>query len=68
MLNPSDPRWLKAVQNDGDLGKAQLATRLLISRLRQEVRKNPASAKEKARELFEFMSKNAFAQPDLAHL
>ncbi|MCI4664876.1 MAG: hypothetical protein MRY74_09160 [Neomegalonema sp.] len=68
MPNLNDPKWVAAIQNNKDMGKATLATRLLLTRLRQEVKANPGSLREKARELFEFFEKNAFAQKDVALL
>lgn len=51
-----------------DLSKASLATRILVSRLRIEVKAQPASLSGKIEELKAFIAKNAFANADLAHV
>lgn len=50
-----------------DLSKASLATRILVSRLRIEVRAQPATLPAKLEELKAFIAKNAFAGIDLAN-
>lgn len=51
-----------------DLSKASLATRILVSRLRIEVKAQPASLASKVDELKAFVAKNAFANADLANV
>lgn len=51
-----------------DLSKASLATRILVSRLRIEVKAQPASLAAKVDELKAFVAKNAFANADLANV
>jgi hypothetical protein len=64
---PSDARWTRAVTSASDLSKATLATRMLVSRLRREVSRDPGKAAQCARELHAFMSENGFAQDDVAY-
>ena len=63
-----DPRWRRALTSDEDLCAAALSTRLLVSRLRREVRADPACLEQKAEELRAFFRNNADARPDLARL
>jgi hypothetical protein len=54
--------------SSSDLSKASLATRILIGRLRNEVKGAPDSLGEKAAELAKFASENDYAANDLANL
>lgn len=51
-----------------DLSKASLATRILVSRLRIEVRVQPATLAAKIAEFKAFIAKNDFAAADLAKI
>jgi hypothetical protein len=62
----TDPRWQRVLTSDGDLSSASLATKILITRLRREVRNAPAAIQEKIGELRAYFEKNAFAQADFA--
>ncbi|SHM06789.1 hypothetical protein SAMN05443432_104305 [Roseovarius litoreus] len=63
------PNALKAlIQSDRNLDGAKLATRIILGRLRIEVRNNPALIDAKVAELIEFTRANAFAADDLANI
>jgi len=62
----TDPRWSRVLTNESDLSAASLATRILISRLRREVKAAPASLAAKIAELRDFATKNPFAVADVA--
>lgn len=47
---------------------ASLATRILLGRLRIEVRNNPSLIDAKVTELLEFARVNSYAADDLAHI
>ena len=64
----SDPRWRRVLTNDSDVARASLATRILLTRLRGEVRKSPGDLPAKIAELHGFITKNNFAQGDVALL
>lgn len=61
-----DPRWSRVLTNESDLSAASLATRILISRLRREVKAAPGTIGAKAGELRDFVTKNPFAVADVA--
>lgn len=62
----SDPRWKRLVTTDADISRASLATRILVSRLRADVRRDPGTLASRISELREFFKKNDFAQRDIA--
>jgi hypothetical protein len=63
------PNALKAlIQSDRNLDSAKLATRILLGRVRIEVRNNPALLDAKVAEFMAFAQANAFAADDLAHI
>jgi hypothetical protein len=62
-----DKRLMALLTSTTDLSKASLATRILVSRLRIEVRAKPETLTEKLAELKAFIAKNAFAGIDLAN-
>jgi hypothetical protein len=66
--NSDDPRWRRALLSQSDVAAASLATKILISRLRQDVKTRPAEIQSKINELRAFFEKHAFAQKDLALL
>jgi hypothetical protein len=66
--NQSAPRWSHVLKCQADLADAGLATRILISRFRQEVAANPGAMPSKVAELHSYIEKNDFAQRDLALL
>ncbi len=62
-----DNRLTALLTGTTDLSKASLATRILVSRLRIEVKAQPANLPAKLEELKSFIAKNAFAGIDLAN-
>ena len=62
----TDPRWERVLTNDSELVGASLATRILVTRLRGEVRKAPTVLGASITELRAFIAKNGFAQADAA--
>ncbi|MEI4484789.1 hypothetical protein V8J36_01180 [Frigidibacter sp. MR17.14] len=62
----SDPRWKRVLTSESDLGSASLATRILVTRLRREVKVAPGSIGAKIGELRDFVTKNGFAVADVA--
>ncbi|MHA7851303.1 hypothetical protein [Roseovarius sp.] len=61
------PNALKAlIQSDRNLDGAKLATRILLGRVRIEVRNDPALLDAKVAEFLAFARANAFAADDLA--
>jgi hypothetical protein len=62
----NDTKMRDLLTGTAELSKASLATRMLVSRLRIEVRAQPASLSAKMDELKAFIAKNAFAVTDLA--
>lgn len=65
-LDPNDPRLKRVLLSASDVSKASLATRIVLSRLRQEVREVPTSLPAKLQEFAAFFSKHSFAEKDLA--
>ncbi|WP_439103600.1 hypothetical protein [Celeribacter marinus] len=66
MVPPAtDPRWTRVLQSETDLSAASLATKILITRLRREVRNVPADLTAKIGDLRAYFEKNAFAQADI---
>lgn len=63
---PSASALRTLLQSDRNLDSAKLATRILLGRLRVEVRNNPALIDAKVAELIEFARTNAYAADDLA--
>ncbi|WP_234732115.1 hypothetical protein [Acidocella facilis] len=63
----SDPKWRSALTG-AEPKVNSLATKLLLSRLREEVRHNPSGIGRAAVELHEFFANNAFAARDLVNL
>lgn len=64
----TDAQLQRALSSDKDLSAASLATKILVSRLRREVKDNPGTMGTKVAELRAFFDKNAFAVNDLAVL
>ncbi len=62
-----DPRWRRALTGD-EPKVTSLATRLLISRLRDDVRRDPSAMNDAVSQLHGFFSANAFAARDLSAL
>lgn len=62
----SDPRWSRVLTSEKDLAGTSLATRILVARLRGEVRRAPGQLAGSIAELRAFMAKNNFAAADLA--
>lgn len=63
---PSDGSLTALITGTFDIPKASLATRILVSRIRLEVRAKPAELNTKLSELKDFIAKNDFAKADLA--
>jgi hypothetical protein len=64
--NPSKLKTL--IQSEDNISSASLATRILLGRLRIEVRNNPTLIDAKVTELMEFARVNSYAADDLAHI
>jgi len=62
-----DKRLAALLTGSSDLSKASLATRILLSRLRIELKAKPDTLPAKLDELKAFIAKNAFAGADLAN-
>ncbi|MGO4852733.1 hypothetical protein [Phaeovulum sp. W22_SRMD_FR3] len=62
----NDPRWSRVLTSESDLSAASLATRILVTRLRREVKSAPAVLSSKIGELRDFVGKNTFAHADVA--
>jgi len=62
----SDPRWKRVLTTESDLSSAALATRILVTRLRRDVKAAPATLGAKISELRDFVMKNPFAVADMA--
>lgn len=62
-----DTRLAALLTGSSDLSKASLATRILVSRLRIEVKAKPDQLAAKLEELKAFIAKNAFAGVDLSN-
>ena len=63
----SDPKWRSALMG-AEPKVNSLATKLLLSRLRDEVQRNPSTLSRAVAELHEFFANNAFAARDLVNL
>ena len=62
----TNPCWRRVLTSESDLSGAVLATKLLVTRLRREVRTQPAALGSKIAELRNYCAKNAFAAKDIA--
>lgn len=62
----SDPCWHRALTSDKDLAGAVLATKLLVARLRREIRASPSTLNARIVELRGYFEKNTFAVKDIA--
>jgi len=65
-VDPNDPRLKRALLSTSDVSKASLATRIVLSRLRQEVSASPGSLPGKLQEFAAYFAKHTFAERDLA--
>ena len=68
MTQPNPSKLRALITSDGGLSAASLATRIVVGRLRIEVRNNPASLDAKVQELATFARENAYAATELAQL
>ncbi|MGH1453456.1 MAG: hypothetical protein ACRBBV_09825 [Paracoccaceae bacterium] len=67
MIPPSgDACWQRAIGTEKDLSAATLATKILVSRLRREVKSSPHAMADKIAELRAYFEKNGFATKDIA--
>lgn len=62
-----DPRWARALTGP-EPKVSSLATKLLLSRLRDDVRRDPAMLQDCVLQMQVFFEKNAFAARDLPAL
>ena len=62
----SDDTLRQTISSSNDLPAASLVTRILVNRLRMEVRANPGSISAKIAELKAFIAKNPNAATELA--
>ncbi|WP_353473637.1 hypothetical protein PVT71_06235 [Salipiger sp. H15] len=62
----SNPCWRRVLTSEAELSGAVLATKILVTRLRREVRSKPADMTGKIAELRGYFEKNAFATKDIA--
>ncbi len=65
---PSPSALKTLILSDRNPDKAQLSTRIMLGRLRIEVRNNPTLIDAKVAELMEFARANACAADELAHI
>lgn len=63
----TDPRWQRALTG-AEPKVASLATKLLLTRLRDDVRRDPKVLGPSVTQLHDFFAANAFAMRDLAAL
>ena len=63
----TDPRWRRALTGQ-EPKVASLATKLILNRLREDVRRNPDALGSSIAQLHEFFTANAFAARDLPAL
>lgn len=63
----TDPRWQRALTG-AEPRVSSLATKLLLKRLRDDVRVDPGKLAKSTAELYQFFVANAFALRDLAAL
>lgn len=64
----NDPRWTRALSSENDVSNASLATKILLTRLRREVKASPNTIGSKIDELRKYFETNTFAQKDIALL
>ncbi|EEX12724.1 MAG: hypothetical protein ACX93U_14845 [Salipiger thiooxidans] len=62
----SNPCWQRVLMTEKELAGAVLATKLLVTRLRREVKQRPAALNSKIAELRTYFEKNSFAVKDIA--
>jgi hypothetical protein len=63
----TDPRWRRALTG-AEPKVSSLATKLLLSRLRDDVKRDPGAVSNAVSQLYQFFAANAFAVRDLAAL
>jgi len=63
----TDPRWRRALSG-AEPKVSSLATKLLLTRLRDDVRRDPTATGPAVTQLHDFFAANAFAARDLAAL
>ena len=62
----TNPCWRRVLTSESDLSDAVLATKLLVTRLRREVKARPGALGPKIAELRDYFEKNTFAAKDIA--
>ena len=68
MSLPNPSKLKSLILSEGNMSGASLATRILLGRLRIEVRNNPSLIDAKVTEMLEFARANSYAADDLAHI
>lgn len=68
MTLPAPSKLRTLITSDSALSSASLATRIVVGRLRIEVRNNPGLIDAKVHELAAFARDNSYAAADLAQL
>lgn len=68
MSLPNPIKLKSLILSEGNISGASLATRILLGRLRIEVRNNPSLIDAKVTEMLEFARVNSYAADDLAHI
>ena len=68
MALPNPIKLKSLILSEENISDASLATRILLGRLRIEVRNNPRLIDAKVTELLEFLRINTYAAADLAHI
>jgi hypothetical protein len=68
MSLPNPIKLKSLILSEANMSGASLATRILLGRLRIEVRNNPSLIDAKVTELLEFARVNSYAADDLAHI
>lgn len=68
MAIPTQSKLRALITSEADLSAASLATRIVVGRLRIEVRNAPGLIDTKVQELTAFATANAYAADDLARI
>lgn len=68
MTQPNPIKLRALITSDSGLSAASLATRIVVGRLRIEVRNNPGLLDAKVQELITFARENSYAATDLVQL
>lgn len=63
--NETDPRWERVLTSESNVSSASLATKILISRLRIQVKLNPNALTPAINEFRSYFLNNDFARADV---